>query len=65
MNMLSTEYLLHRQRDLIDKQAEVIEDLKAELKSKDEIIGMLKRINEINEQLTDMKVQSILTPSLN
>lgn len=63
--MLATEYLLNRQRELIDKQAEVIEDLKAELKSKDEIIAMLKRVNELDSQIAELKIQSILTPSMN
>ena len=63
--MLATEYLLNRQKELIDKQAEVIEDLKAELKSKDEIIAMLKRLNDLNEQLAEEKIKLILTPSMN
>ncbi len=63
--MLATEYLLNRQKELIDKQAEVIEDLKAELKSKDEIIAMLKRVNELDSQIAELKIQSILTPSMN
>ena len=63
--MLATEYLLNRQKELIDKQTEVIEDLKAELKSKDEIIAMLKRLNDLNEQLAEEKIKLILTPSMN
>ena len=70
--MLSPELLLHRQKDLIDrqsemldKQSEMIEKLKKEIENQREIIVMLKRLDEINEQLADMKVQSILTPSMN
>jgi hypothetical protein len=63
--MLATEYLLHRQKDLIDKQTEVIKDLQAELKSKDEIIEMLKRINVLDEKIHTLKIQEILTPTMN
>jgi hypothetical protein len=63
--MLSTEYLLNRQKDLIDKQSDMIKDLKAELESKDEIIAMLQRINELDSQIAELKIQSILTPSMN
>ncbi len=37
--MLATEYLLHRQKELIDKQSELIQDLKKELENKQEIIS--------------------------
>jgi hypothetical protein len=63
--MLATEYLLHRQKELIDKQSELIQDLKKELENKQEIIEMLKRVNVLDEQLHQLRIQEILTPSMN
>jgi hypothetical protein len=63
--MLATDYLLQRQQDLINKQADMIKELLQEIENKQEIIAMHVRLEEINEQLADLKVQSILTPSLN
>jgi predicted RNase H-like nuclease (RuvC/YqgF family) len=63
--MLATEYLLHRQKELIDKQSELIQDLKKELENKQEIIEMLKRVNVLDEQIHQLRIQEILTPSMN
>jgi hypothetical protein len=63
--MLATEYLLHRQKELIEKQSELIQDLKKELENKQEIIEMLKRVNVLDEQLHQLRIQEILTPSMN
>lgn len=67
--MLATDYLLQRQQDLINKQADMIKELRQEIENKQEIIDMHIRLGEINEQLHQLKVQEILTmvltPSLN
>jgi hypothetical protein len=63
--MLATEYLLHRQNELIDKQYELIQDLKKELENKQEIIEMLKRVNVLDEQIHQLRIKEILTPSMN
>jgi cell division protein FtsB len=63
--MLATEYLLHRQKELIEKQSELIQDLKKELEEQREIIEMLKRVNVLDEQIHQLKIQEILTPSMN
>ena len=63
--MLATDYLLQRQQDVINKQSEMIKELRQEIQNQKEIIAMHVRLGEINEQLSDLKVQSILTPSMN
>lgn len=67
--MLATDYLLQRQQDLINKQADMIKELRQEIENKQEIIDMHTRLGEVNEQLHQLKVQEILTmvltPSLN
>ena len=63
--MLATEYLLHRQNELIDKHYELIQDLKKELENKQEIIEMLKRVNVLDEQIHQLRIKEILTPSMN
>ena len=63
--MLANEYLLQSQMDLIERQSKLIKDLEDQLKSKDEIINMLKRINVLDEQLHQLKINEILTPSMN
>ena len=38
--MLATDYLLQRQQDLINKQADMIKELRQEIENKQEIIDM-------------------------
>jgi hypothetical protein len=63
--MLATDYLLQRQQDLINKQSEMIKELRQEIQNKQEIIDMHIRLSEVNEQLHQLKIQEILTPSMN
>jgi hypothetical protein len=63
--MLAIDYLLQRQQDLINKQSEMIKELRQEIQNKQEIIDMHIRLSEVNEQLHQLKIQEILTPSMN
>jgi hypothetical protein len=63
--MLATDYLLQRQQDLINKQSEMIKELRQEIQNKQEIIDMHIRLSEVNEQLHQLKIQEILTSSMN
>ena len=63
--MLANEYLLQSQMDLIERQSKMIKELEDAIKGKDEIINMLKRINVLDEQLHQLKIREILTPSMN
>ena len=63
--MLAIDYLLQRQQDLINKQSEMIKELRQEIQNKQEIIDMHIRLSEVNEQLHQLKIQEIVTPSMN
>ena len=55
--MLATDYLLQRQQDLINKQSDMIKELRQEIQNQQEIIAMHVRLGEITEQLHKLKIQ--------